>query len=68
MTNEIDKLYEMIGEIEVAMIFTDSSDDVAQWSFWSWGGPNSGSDYCRDEKPAMWAPIESRHWPENARG
>lgn len=53
------------GEIEIAMVFTDGNRDHRNWSWWTWGGPNSGSDYERKEKPLMWAPIEAWHFPQD---
>ena len=42
------------GELAVGMIVTDEAPD----HYWTWGGPNSGSDI--DEPPVAWAPL-----PEN---
>lgn len=55
------------GEIHITWLYTNDSDDVKDWAFWTWGGPNAGIDYEIDEKPTLWAPIEARHWPESVR-
>lgn len=31
--------------------------DPAAWSFWTYGGPNSGYDFERDEVPTHWRPV-----------
>lgn len=41
------------GEITTGMIFRD--DDGTVTHFWTWGGPNSGSDI--DEAPTHWMPL-----------
>ena len=45
-----------VGGRETAMVFRH--DD--EWSYWSHGGPNSGSDFepSRDgERPTHWMPL-----------
>jgi hypothetical protein len=47
------------GEIDVNWVYPD--DDAGpdgSWHYWTWGGPNSGSDFERDEKPVLWADPE----------
>jgi hypothetical protein len=39
------------GEIAVGMVFKNDKGRVD--CYWTWGGPNSGSDI--DERPTMWA-------------
>lgn len=51
------------GEIDTNWVYPeDDTDEDARrngpWSYWTWGGPNSGSDFERDEKPALWADPE----------
>lgn len=41
------------GELAVGMICTDLGQPIDH--FWTWGGPNSGSDI--DETPIAWAPL-----------
>lgn len=45
------------GEVSSAMVFFNGSDNVRKWTFWTWGGPNSGSDWRRCEKPTHWMPV-----------
>lgn len=46
------------GELAVGMICGDIGEDIK--GFWSWGGPNSGSD--SDEIPIAWAPLPDDWW------
>jgi hypothetical protein len=51
------------GEIDTNWVYPEdeSSDQAARagrWSYWTWGGPNAGSDFERDEKPVLWADPE----------
>jgi len=58
------------GEIDTNWVYPEhgewdldgAADDDARngpWHYWTWGGPNAGSDFERDEKPALWADPES---------
>jgi hypothetical protein len=47
------------GEIDFSWVYpTDESNPAGPWHYWSWGGPNSGSDFERAEKPVLWADPE----------
>jgi hypothetical protein len=46
------------GEIDTNWVFRDERNPDGPWSYWTWGGPNSGSDFERDEKPILWADPE----------
>lgn len=41
------------GELAVGMILCDKGQRIDH--YWTWGGPNSGSDVC--EAPIAWAPL-----------
>lgn len=41
------------GELAVGMICTEPGEPIGH--YWTWGGPNSGSDI--DEAPIAWAPL-----------
>jgi hypothetical protein len=42
------------GEIAVGMMIREPDGSVPTY-YWTWGGPNSGSDI--DEKPVRWAKL-----------
>lgn len=54
-----------IGGIETAMVFRHESHAFGtEWSFWTHGGPNSGSDWevwngpdGKPERPTHWMPL-----------
>lgn len=48
-----------IGGMECAMVFFGDTQSPTGMSFWTHGGPNSGSDWePRDgEKPTHWMPL-----------
>lgn len=44
------------GEIDTNWVYLAAEQDPrGRWVYWTWGGPNSGSDFTRDEKPVLWA-------------
>lgn len=46
-----------VGGMECAMVFRSELD--GSWSYWTHGGPNSGSDWepRDDERPTHWMPL-----------
>lgn len=47
------------GEIDTNWVYPVEDDNSdGEWYYWTWGGPNSGSDFHRDEKPVLWADPE----------
>ncbi len=48
------------GQLDYAWIYPrDENNPDGPWYAWTWGGANSGDDYELDEKPVMWAEVES---------
>jgi hypothetical protein len=48
------------GMSEMARAYLDGEsppDDPGSWSYWTYGGPNSGSDFSSDELPTHWRPV-----------
>jgi hypothetical protein len=45
------------GEIDTNWVYNGDSPEEP-WIYWTWGGPNSGSDFTRDERPVLWAPVD----------
>lgn len=48
-----------IGGIESATVFRNDPHTPHGFSFWTHGGPNSGSDWDTDEAPTYWMPLPS---------
>lgn len=46
------------GELAVGMVCSDQGEPID--CYWTWGGPNSGSDI--DEVPKAWAPLPDNWW------
>lgn len=45
------------GGIECATIFKGDTIHPSGMSFWTHGGPNSGSDWDPEEAPTHWQPL-----------